>query len=174
MKAFRVPGGQGVGLQGPRGLGSWTDIARITCFQKIHGFHALNHQIIEKSWDVTPVTHTRTHEQWKVEQYSVWTESAKMNPERSSNKLVFQLQLLCSDKHFVWGKNVSKCKLFEGVVENRSSSSSRLMRSGARTLLLHQARLTPTSAEPGLELRPNTNTNTRQIKTLSHQAQPIF
>ena len=31
-------------------------------------------------WDVTPVTHehtnTRTHEQWKVEQYSVWAESA--------------------------------------------------------------------------------------------------
>ena len=92
-----------------------------------------------------------------------------MNPERASNKLVFQLQLLC--KHFVWGKNVSKCKLSEGVVENRSNSSSRLMRSGARTLLLHQARLTPTSAEPGLELRPNTNTNTMQIKTLSHQAQ---
>ena len=27
-------------------------------------------------WDVTPVTHTRTHGQWKVEQYSVWAESA--------------------------------------------------------------------------------------------------
>ena len=95
----------------------------------------------------------------------------RINPERTSNKLVFEHQILCSDKHFVWGENVSKCKLFEGVVENRSSSSSRLMRSGARTLLLHQARLTPTSAEPGLELRPNTNTNTRQIKALSHQAQ---
>ena len=33
------------------------------CFQKIYGFHALNHQIIEKSWDVTPVhTHTYTVE----------------------------------------------------------------------------------------------------------------
>ena len=27
-------------------------------------------------WDVTPVTNTRTHEQWKVVQYSVWAESA--------------------------------------------------------------------------------------------------
>ena len=27
-------------------------------------------------WDVSPVTHTRTHGQWKVEQYSVWAESA--------------------------------------------------------------------------------------------------
>ena len=27
-------------------------------------------------WDVTPVTNGRTHEQWKVEQYSVWAESA--------------------------------------------------------------------------------------------------
>ena len=26
------------------------------CFQKIYGFHALNHQIIMKKWDVTPVT----------------------------------------------------------------------------------------------------------------------
>ena len=28
-------------------------------------------------WDVTPVTDTRTDEQWKVVQYSVWAESAK-------------------------------------------------------------------------------------------------
>ena len=34
-------------------------------------------------WDVTPVTHTRTHEQWKVEQYSVWTESAILWPKSS-------------------------------------------------------------------------------------------
>ena len=27
-------------------------------------------------WDVTPVTDGRTHEQWKVVQYSVWAESA--------------------------------------------------------------------------------------------------
>ena len=27
-------------------------------------------------WDVTPVTHERTDKQWKVEQYSVWAESA--------------------------------------------------------------------------------------------------
>ena len=29
------------------------------CFQKIYGFHALNHQIIEISWDVTPVSEIR-------------------------------------------------------------------------------------------------------------------
>ena len=34
-------------------------------------------------WDVTPVTDTRTHEQWKEVQYSVGAESAKT----SSNKL---------------------------------------------------------------------------------------
>ena len=28
-------------------------------------------------WDVTPVTHEHTDEQWKVVQYSVWAESAK-------------------------------------------------------------------------------------------------
>ena len=27
-------------------------------------------------WDVTPVTHEHTDEQWKVVQYSVWAESA--------------------------------------------------------------------------------------------------
>ena len=27
-------------------------------------------------WDVTPVTHEHTDEQWKVGQYSVWAESA--------------------------------------------------------------------------------------------------
>ena len=34
-------------------------------FQKIYGFHALNHQIIEKSWDVMPVTEIHT-ENWAV------------------------------------------------------------------------------------------------------------
>ena len=32
--ADRFPGGQGVGLQGPRRLGSWAYFARISCFQK--------------------------------------------------------------------------------------------------------------------------------------------
>ena len=49
--------------------------AWMICFQKICGFRALNHQIIEKSWDVTPV-HILTHGHWKVEQYSVLAESA--------------------------------------------------------------------------------------------------
>ena len=31
--------------------------------QKMYGFHGLNQQIIEKSWDVTPVTNTHTHTQ---------------------------------------------------------------------------------------------------------------
>ena len=29
-------------------------------------------------WDVTPVTNARTHGKWKVVQYSVWAESAKI------------------------------------------------------------------------------------------------
>ena len=46
------------------------------CFQKIDGFHALNHQTIENSWDVTPVTDWLTYGKWKVVLYSVWAESA--------------------------------------------------------------------------------------------------
>ena len=34
------------------------------------------HSYMWKMWDVTPVTDTRTDEQWKVVQYSVWAESA--------------------------------------------------------------------------------------------------
>ena len=56
------PGGS-IGQGGPSGqvvrvvrLVSW-----MIYFQKIYGFHALNHQIIEKNWDVTPVQCTYTH-----------------------------------------------------------------------------------------------------------------
>ena len=41
------------------------------CIQKIYGFHGPNHQIIEESWDVTPVTRDeRTDGKWKIEQCS--------------------------------------------------------------------------------------------------------
>ena len=47
------------------------------CIQKIYGFHGLNHQIIEESWDVTPVTNGRTDGgRRKVENSAVfWIES---------------------------------------------------------------------------------------------------
>ena len=47
------------------------------CIQKIYGFHGLNHQIIEESWDVTPVTNERTDGgRRKVENSAVfWIES---------------------------------------------------------------------------------------------------
>ena len=32
------------------------------CIQKIYSFHGLNHQIMEESWDVTPVTNGRTED----------------------------------------------------------------------------------------------------------------
>ena len=32
------------------------------CIQKIYSFHGLNHQIMEESWDVTPVTKGRTED----------------------------------------------------------------------------------------------------------------
>ena len=38
--------------------------------QKIYGSCGLNHQIIKKSWDVTPVTYGRTDGKWKIGQYS--------------------------------------------------------------------------------------------------------
>ena len=52
------------------------------CIQKIYGFHGKNHQNIEKSWYVTPVTDERTNggggRKWKIEQCSVGPETAKM------------------------------------------------------------------------------------------------
>ena len=46
--------------------------------KKINGFLGLNHQIIRKSWDVTPVTDERRTEdgKWKIEQCSVRPETA--------------------------------------------------------------------------------------------------
>ena len=40
-----------------------------------HGIYAFIY--MWEMWDVMPVTHERTDEQWKVEQCSVWAESAK-------------------------------------------------------------------------------------------------
>ena len=52
------------------------------CIQKIYGFHNPNHQIIEESSDVTPVTEDGrtdgwTDGKWKIEQCSVGPETAK-------------------------------------------------------------------------------------------------
>ena len=49
------------------------------CIQKMYGFLGLNHQIIKKSWDVTPVTDECTEDwggKWKIEQCSVRPETA--------------------------------------------------------------------------------------------------
>ena len=48
--------------------------------QIIYGFHGPNHQIIEKSRDITPVTNGRTRtnrEKWQKEQYCGRPETAK-------------------------------------------------------------------------------------------------
>ena len=38
------------------------------CIQKIYGFDGLNHQIIEESWDVTPVTNGgQTEDGWRTD-----------------------------------------------------------------------------------------------------------
>ena len=59
-------------------------IARMILIQNIQGL--MGPQMINMAfmplymwemWDVTPVTHEHTDEQWKVVQYSVWAESAK-------------------------------------------------------------------------------------------------
>ena len=47
---------------------------------------------IWEMWDVTPVTHERTHEQWKVGQYSVWAESAKIVASDQGPRLVIWSQ----------------------------------------------------------------------------------
>ena len=59
------------------------------CIQKIYGFHGLNHQIIEKSWDVTPVTDGRTNGR-KVENRAVfcWT--------RNRNTLFYEIHIILS------------------------------------------------------------------------------
>ena len=48
------------------------------CILKIYGFHVVNHQIIKKGWDVTPVTYGgRTNGgKWKIVQYSGIPETA--------------------------------------------------------------------------------------------------
>ena len=48
-------------------------------------------------WDVTPVTDGRTDKQWKVEQYSVWAESAI----RVKYQWPFMWYHLCSGRHSV-------------------------------------------------------------------------
>ena len=39
-------------------------------FVNVYGLHGLNNQIIEKTCDVTPLTHTLTNWHVEVEQYS--------------------------------------------------------------------------------------------------------
>ena len=46
-------------------------VIRMICIQKIYGFHGLNHKIIEKSRDVTPVTDGRANGR-KVEKSAVF------------------------------------------------------------------------------------------------------
>ena len=59
-------------------------IARMILIQNIQGLMgplvinmAFMPLYMWEMWDVTPVTHEHTDEQWKVVQYSVWAESAK-------------------------------------------------------------------------------------------------
>ena len=57
------------------------------CIQKTYGFHGLNHQIIEKNFDVTPVTDGG---KWKIGQYSGRTETTKNS--RSAVFIVFEFK----------------------------------------------------------------------------------
>ena len=91
------PGGQGGqggrGSRGIRGSGwsrwsRWSWWSRLLAYmiQKIYGVQGLNHQIIEKSLHVTPVTDRRTEDgKWKIGQYSSRPETAKMTMERSTS-----------------------------------------------------------------------------------------
>ena len=67
------------------------------CIQKICGFHRLNHQIIEKSGDVTPVKDGGG--KWKIEQYSGRPETATTRVNDGQRKAMIGLW---SDKIFTW------------------------------------------------------------------------
>ena len=59
---------------------------------KIYGFQGLNHQIIEESWDVTPVTEDEgTDGKWKIVQYSGRSETAT-----EGNVSLADIRSLCS------------------------------------------------------------------------------
>ena len=72
------------------------------CIQKIYGFHGLNHQIIEESLDVTPVTDERTDGR-KVENRAVfcWTRNRK--------KCVDTLCQMVKNMHCISCSNFYRC-----------------------------------------------------------------
>ena len=68
IRMIKVAGWSG-GPGDPGGQSGQDDLSR--CIQKIYGFHGLNHQIIEKGRDVTPVTDGRANGR-KVEKSAVF------------------------------------------------------------------------------------------------------
>ena len=62
-------------------------------------------------WDVTPVTHEHTDEQWKVVQYSVWTESA-IRSAKTNEWCLFEIdwwhQLMAKNCAVFWFKMQSE------------------------------------------------------------------
>ena len=73
-----------MGVTGGDG-GDGQQMARVIGFQKMYGLFGQNHHILEKVWDVTPVTENeRTKDRnWKIVQYFGRTETAK---NRKNNK----------------------------------------------------------------------------------------
>ena len=65
--------------------------ASTVCIQKIYGFHYINHQNIEKSWDATSVTEDGV--QRKIEQYSDRPETAKHGYKKNHFQPSSSLQL---------------------------------------------------------------------------------
>ena len=69
-------------------------------------------------WDVTPMTHGRTNEQWKVVQYSVWAESA-INMSKTCHQIAIiahiwaQLVIKISKIRHIWFKLAIKLAQYD-------------------------------------------------------------
>ena len=63
----------------------WQQIVKMIGFQQMYGLFGQNHHILEKMWDVTPVTENeRTKDRnWKIVQYFGRPDTAK---NRKNNK----------------------------------------------------------------------------------------
>ena len=63
----------------------WQRIARVIGFQKMYGLFGLNHHMLEKTCDVTPVTDVRTEEEESGKVAVVWlTRNRNKNLTRIS------------------------------------------------------------------------------------------
>ena len=69
---------------------------------EIYGFQGLNHQIIEESLDVTPLTYKRTDGKWKIVQYSelnqkpLYTWVHKVGPRQGVQNMNHIIKIVAS------------------------------------------------------------------------------